>query len=170
MTTWFLAFLAAVWIAIFLPGAVRARKRTPLPAATRFKKVMGSIAPPRPAPRHAAARPPAPSGRNSGRWIIVPQSSERARQREALRRAQMRRRMWFGGLFLVSVATAVAAAVYGETWLEIHLLADGLLVFYAAFLYETKRRRDERVAKVRRIESRGREPLEHVEPQLRAGG
>ena len=167
MTSWFLAFLAVVWIAVFLPGAVRARRRTPLPAATRFKKAMGTIAPPRP-PRHAVQRPAAASGRDSGRWIIIPKASERMRQREAFRRAQIRRRRWFVVLVTAALGTAVAAFVYGETWLEIHLLADGILVFYAAVLFETKRRRDERSAKVRRIG--GSQAERGVPERIRAGG
>lgn len=168
LTSWFLAFLAVVWIAVFLPGAARARRRTPLPAATRFKKALGTIAPPRPAPRTPVPRPPLAPARNSGRWIIVPKTTERVGQREAFRQALARRRRWFALLVLVAVGTAAAAFVYGETWLEINLLADGILVFYAAFLFETKRRRDERVAKVRTIK-RSRAERETSE-RLRAGG
>lgn len=47
---------------------------------------------------------------------------------------------------------AVAAAVRGQPWLEIHLMLDGALLFYVALLHETKRRRDERHAKVRTLE------------------
>ena len=90
------------------------------------------------------------------------------RQREAFRRAQSRRRRWFVVLVTAALASAAAAFVYGETWLEIHLLADGILVFYAAFLFETKRRRDERTAKVRRI---GRSRAERGMPErIHAGG
>ena len=128
------------------------------------------IAPPRPArpaPRHAATRPAASPSAGNGRWIIVPQGSERARRRESFRRAQIRRRRWFGALLLVAVGSAAAAFVYGETWLEIHLLADGMLVFYAAFLFETKQRRAERSVKVRRIGARDERP---VPERVRAGG
>ena len=80
----------------------------------------------------------------------------------------MRRRRWFVVLVTAALGTAAAALVYGETWLEIHLLADGILVFYAAFLFETKRRRDERSAKVRRI---GGSPAGRGAPErIRAGG
>ena len=79
----------------------------------------------------------------------------------------MRRRRWFALLVVAALGTAAAAFVWGETWLEIHLLADGILVFYAAFLFETKRRRDERSAKVRTI---GRSRGDREAPErLRAG-
>jgi len=153
LTIWFLAFLALIWIGVFLPGAVRAKRRTPLPAATRFKRVMTSIAPSRPSPRHAVPRPSAAKSRtDSGRWVIVPYSDERARQRAAMKQAQQRRRRMLALLLAAAVTSAVAAVLRGQPWLEIHLMLDGALLFYVALLHETKRRRDERFAKVRSIE------------------
>lgn len=171
LTYWFLAFLAAIWIAFFLPGAVRARRRTPLPAATRFKQVMAFIAPPKPRPRHAArrARTPEPETSSDGRWIVVPHASERVKKREALRRAQARRRRIFGALVFVAVSTAVAALALRGIWLELHLIADGILVFYVAMLFETKKRQDERAAKVHHIAAPA-EPDVIVLDDARVGG
>ena len=154
MTYLFLGFLALIWIAFFLPGAVRARRRTPLPAATRFKRAMSFIAPPKPAarPRRPAPkqRRQAPEPADKGRRIIVPHASERVK-REALRRARVRRRRTLGALGLVAIATGGAAVVRGGAWIELHLMADGILVFYVAMLIEAKRRQDERATKVLRI-------------------
>jgi hypothetical protein len=55
-------------------------------------------------------------------------------------------------LLAAAVTSAVAAVLRGQPWLEIHLMLDGALLFYVALLHETKRRRDERFAKVRSIE------------------
>ncbi|MEA2434853.1 MAG: hypothetical protein QOG54_2310 [Actinomycetota bacterium] len=48
--------------------------------------------------------------------------------------------------------------------LEVHLLADGCLLFYVAILFETKRRADERTEKVRPLR-----PVRHsvAEPRER---
>lgn len=35
--------------------------------------------------------------------------------------------------------------------MELHLMADGVLVFYVAMLFETKKRQDERISKVHPI-------------------
>lgn len=116
---------------------------------------MSFIAPPKPAarPRHQAARPrrQPPEPADKGRWIVVPHASERVQKREALRRARLRRRRALAALGLVAIATAGAAVLQGGAWLELHLMADGVLVFYVAMLMETKRRHDERATKVLRI-------------------
>ena len=165
MTIWFLAFLALIWIGVFLPGAVRARRRTPLPAATRFRRVMSSIAPPRPAPRHAASRPAAMKSRtDSGRWVIVPYSDERVRQRIAAKEAQHRRRRMLVLLIAAAVVSAVAAVLRGQPWLEIHLMLDGALLFYVALLHETKRRREERLTKVRTLAPAPSDDVQIIEP------
>ncbi len=174
LTYWFLAFLALIWIAYFVPGAVRARRRTPLPATTRFKRALGIIAPPRPIPRPTSRRDAARDRRHetvktpSGRWIVVPHASERVR-RKTLRRAQRRRRRFLAALVLVAAATAVAALTRGETWLEVHLIADGVLVFYIAMLYETKRRQVERSTKVHVIGPPDQQDVRVLQP-ARAGG
>lgn len=170
MTIWFLAFLALIWIGVFMPGAVRARRRTPLPAATRFRRLMSSIAPPRPAPRHAASRPAAMKSRtDSGRWVIVPYSDERIRQRAAARQAQKRRRRMLVLLIASALLSAVAAVVRGQPWLEIHLMLDGALLFYVALLHETKRRREERLTKVRTLDPVGSDDLQILGPVSMGG-
>ncbi|MDP9069361.1 MAG: hypothetical protein M3N53_13590 [Actinomycetota bacterium] len=150
MAIWFLLFLALIWAVVFLPGAVRARQRTPLWAAERFKQLMSTIAPPRPAPRHAVPRRAAGRrGSTSGRWIVVPVSEERAREREAFRRAQRRRRRLLALLVGTAAVSAIAAIAARGVWVDLHLMIDGILVFYVAMLFELKRRRDERFEKVR---------------------
>lgn len=169
MTIWFLAFLAVMWVAVFLPGAARARQRTPLWAVARFKRVMSTLAPARPAPRHAVPRGRA--GRRpttSGRWIVVPVSEERARDRAAFRRAQQRRTRLLVLLGSAAVASAVAAIAARGIWLDIHLMIDGALVFYVALLFEIKRRRDERFAKVRPLSAARRDDARVG--SVRAGG
>ncbi len=170
MTYWFLAFLAAIWIAFFLPGAVRARRRTPLPAATRFKRAMAFIAPPKPAPRHAMqTRRPVGASADRGRWVVVPHASERADRRDAIRRARRRRRKTLAALASLALATAGAALARGGAWVELHLIVDGVLVFYVAMLFETKRRQDERLTKVRRMPARESDDV-IVFDSARAGG
>ena len=176
MTIWFLAFLALIWIAFFLPGAERARRQTPLAAAVRFKRAMSRVAPPKAAPRHQAPRRrPAPrpgpaahkARTDSGRWIIVPDPS-RARA-VAHRRAQQRRRRLLAGLLVLVVATAVVAIWRGGNWRELHLIADGMLVFYVALLFETKRRRDERETKVVHLDDERVEDFRVLDP-VEVGG
>lgn len=176
MTIWFLAFLALIWIAFFLPGAERARRQTPLAAAIRFKRAMSRVAPPKAAPRHRAlrggqtgrSRPAAHKARtDSGRWIILPDTS-RARA-VAHRRAQARRRRLLSFLLVVVVATAAVAIWQGGSWREVHLIADAVLIFYAALLFETKRRRDERATKVVRLDEERPEDFRVLEP-VEVGG
>lgn len=59
-----------------------------------------------------------------------------------------------------ALASAVAAVSQGQPWLEIHLMLDGVLLFYVAMLHEVKRRRDEKLLKVRTLQ---REPSEDVQ-------
>ena len=55
-------------------------------------------------------------------------------------------------LVAAAVSSAIAAAVRSQPWLEIHLMIDGALLFYVALLHETKRRREERLTKVRTLQ------------------
>lgn len=176
MTTWFLAFLALIWFAFFLPGAQRARRQTPLAAAARFKRAMSRVAPPKAQPRHRAPRRPqrersqaaAHKARtDSGRWIIVPDPS-RARA-VAHRRAQTRRRRLLACLLGGVVASAGVALWRGGSWLELHLIADGALVFYVALLFESKRRRDERATKVIKLDDEGLDDFRVMDP-VEVGG
>ena len=177
LTIWFLAFLALIWIAFFLPGAERARRQTPFPAAMRFKRAMRRVAPAKPAPRHGSARrrpgsqarPAAHRARtDSGRWIIVPHDAESRRQVSS-RRLQRRRRRLLALLVLFAVASAGVAIWRGGSWRELHLIADGILIFYVAMLFETKRRRQERSEKVIRLDEDREDDFRVIEP-VRAGG
>lgn len=51
----------------------------------------------------------------------------------------------------LAAATGGAAIFQGGAWFELHLIADGVVLFYVAMLFETKKRQDERISKVRTI-------------------
>ena len=126
---------------------------------------MSSIAPPRPVPRHATSRPAAMKSRtDSGRWVIVPYSDERVRQRAAVKKAQHRRRRMLVLLIAAVFLSGVAAVLRGQPWLEIQLMLDGALLFYVALLHETKRRREERVNKVRTLEPPASDDVQIIGP------
>ncbi len=72
-------------------------------------------------------------------------------------------------LLATAIGTAGIALWQGGSWRELHLIADGILIFYVAMLFESKRRRDERTTKVRNLQDQRPEDLrilDHVE----AGG
>ena len=140
MTIWFLAFLALVWITVVMPGARRARSRTPLPAAKSFKRAMRTIAPPK-NPRRIPSK---------GRWIVAPPTREATERRRIQRALRMRRRLLFA-FAGISAVTAVPAVVAGGAWTEAHLFLDGVLLAYVALLIEVRRRAAERESKVRRL-------------------
>jgi hypothetical protein len=138
LTYWFLTLLAGLWIAVYLPATLRARRRTPVPAAKSFKQAMRLIAP------QQEARQPLRS--NDGRYVLIP----RAADPKAVRARSLRSRRMLLGIFVgVAVVTAILALFVGGDMREIQLLADGVLLFYVAILFETKRRADERAEKVR---------------------
>jgi hypothetical protein len=136
LTIWFLAFLAALWMIFFLPAGRRARQQTPLPAAERFKRHLKLIAPPR--------------RMQKGRWMILPPTEERAAA-AAMDRGQRRRRRILVAILAAVVITALAAVQQKGKLIELHLIADAALFFYIALLLETKRRRLEHAAKVKRL-------------------
>lgn len=140
MTGLFLAILAIAWIVVFLPAVLRARQATPYTSAERFKRRMRLIAPPRPLGRPLA-----------GRWVVVPEPTEQ-RARAAFRRGQRRRRRILVLLATAALTSAGVAIVKGGPWWEVHLAADLALGLFVVLLLEAKRRRAERVAKVRRLE------------------
>ena len=72
-------------------------------------------------------------------------------------------------LVTAALASAVAAVLRGQPWLEIHLMLDGALLFYVALLHETKRRREERRVKVRTLERPAARDVQVLDP-LTAGG
>lgn len=69
----------------------------------------------------------------------------------------------------VVVATAAVAVWRGGSWRELHLIADGMLIFYVALLFETKRRRDERLTKVVRLDDERVEDFRVLDP-VEVGG
>ena len=63
-----------------------------------------------------------------------------------------------------ALTSAVAAVSQGQPWLEIHLMIDGVLLFYVAMLHEVKRRRDEKLMKVRTLEPARSDDVQILEP------
>ncbi len=167
MTGLLLAILVLAWIAVFLPAALRARRNDPLTATERWRRRMSLIAP-KPA---------------TGRWIVVPESSDRL-ARAAFRRGQRRRKRILIFLVVSAAASAIVAIFVGGGAWQIHLAFDLSLASYVALLVEAKRRREERLEKVRSLSERrgagddtgrdwsvrGREELRFYEPTARAGG
>jgi hypothetical protein len=96
--------------------------------------------------------------------VIVPYSEERVRQRAAVKKAQHRRRRMLVLLIGAALASAVTAISQGQPWLEIHLMLDGVLLFYVAMLHEVKRRRDEKLTKVRTLQRAPSEDVQILEP------
>jgi hypothetical protein len=134
LTVWFLAFLAAAWVIVYLPSVWRARQTSPFPAVQRFKRNMRSISP--------RAR--------VGRWVIMPESRERVVQL-AFERAQTRRKRILIGLVSVALGTGVWAVVAGGIAVELHLIVDALAAFYVALILDANRKRTEREVKVRTL-------------------
>jgi hypothetical protein len=141
--------LAGLWIAVYLPSILRARRTTPLPAAKNFKQAMRLIAPQQ-APR-------TPLTEATGRRVLVPRPVD---PRTVRNRSLRTRRLILGALAGAAAITAVLALFVGGDMIEIHLLADGCLLFYVAILFETKRRSDERAEKVRPLRQAPAEPRE----------
>jgi hypothetical protein len=133
LTLWFLAFLAIAWVVVYLPAARRARNLSPLPAVMRFKRRMKLISP----------------YKSAGRWIVVPPGGTRPAAPISAQRTKRRRKYIFMGLLTAAVGTGIWSLVTGGSQLELHFVVDAALVFYAALLLDAKRRRDERVRKVR---------------------
>ncbi|MGH2807878.1 MAG: hypothetical protein ACRDKT_11460 [Actinomycetota bacterium] len=104
-----------------------------------------------------------------GRWVIVPDSHDVALERLGIRRARRRRRTVAAILALIAIATGIWALVEKGVAVEIHLVADAVLVFYFALVSETKRRRSERATKVRRLPPRRDEQAAYLET-AHAGG
>jgi hypothetical protein len=154
LTIWFLAFLAGASLAICIPAGVRARRNSPYSAAQLFKKRMSLVAP----------------RSRGGRWVIVPDNHDLAVERMAIRRARRRRKTVAAILVLTALGTGVWALVEKGVAIEIHLVADAVLVFYIALVSETKRRRTERATKVRRLSPRRDEQTAYLETAHAGGG
>jgi len=137
VTRLFLAFLGVAWVGIFLPAALRARRRTPLPSAEGFKRKQASL--------NARSAP--------GRWVLVPQSGD-GRVEAVRRRTQAHRRRMFVALLLASVLSAVVAALRGGALWEVHLALDACLGIYVALLIDARKRRSEPSKKVSQLQHR----------------
>ena len=154
LTLWFLAFLAGASLAICIPAGVRARRNSPYSATQLFKKRMSLVAP----------------RSRGGRWVIVPDNHDLALERMAIRQARRRRRTIAAVLVLAALGTGVWALIEKGIATEIHLVTDAVLVFYIALISETKRRRNERTAKVRPLPPRREEATAYLETAHAGGG
>lgn len=105
---------------------------------------------------------------SAGRWIVVPGARQRT-EKQAFRRAQQRRKAILLGLIGIALVTGVWAVVAGGDGLEINLVADAAVAFYAALLLDVKKRRVERGVKVRRLERQSPAESEYFEV-IEAGG
>ncbi len=113
-------------------------------------------------------------GLGAGRWIVVPGKREQMAQK-AFARAQQRRLIILTGLCVIAFASGIWALIKGGAAIEIHLVADAAAAFYVALLLDAKRRRAERILKVRALAQRERKhaPAYEGEPvfeALEAGG
>ena len=151
MTVLFLILLAAAWVAVFFPAAMRARQDTPLPATERFRRRLNMLA-----PRHLGA----------GRYVVMPETGDRI-ARYSERKAQERRIRIFVVL-LISVPLSAIVAVFagGGFWLVTGALTLSLAL-YCTLLIEAKRRNVERTQKVRSMATRRRQ-IAASRQQLRA--
>ncbi|MGH2702461.1 MAG: hypothetical protein ACRDJB_09405 [Actinomycetota bacterium] len=147
-TTIFLVVLALAWAGVFLPAVWRARQRSPLKSSERFAQRMKLIAPPRGFRRFTGS----PRG---GRRLIV--SRHAGHKVQSYRRSQRQRTrilLLLGAL--VPISGTAAALVQGDGWWEIHIACDFSFALYVALLLEAKKRRDERLRKVRPLAARPR--------------
>lgn len=140
LTTVFLVVLALAWAGVFLPAVWRASQRTPLKSSEGFARRMSMIAP----PRH----------QRGGRRLIVPRSA--GRKVQTYRRSQRQRVRILAFLGALLPLSAIIAVVMGEGWWELHIAFDFSFALYVALLLEAKRRRQERLRKVRPLASRRR--------------
>lgn len=142
MTVAFLVVLAGAWLAVFLPAIVRARKTSAMSTSERWRRRMELIAPRRPQTHPA------------GRWIVVPESRVDL-GRESFKRGQRTRRRILEAMIGACLGSLGAAlALHDRAW-EVQLACDASLLLYCALLVQAKRRRQQRVRKVRPI-GRGR--------------
>jgi hypothetical protein len=95
------------------------------------------------------------SGRRyrGGRRLIV--SRHAGRKLPSYRRSQRQRTrilLFLGAL--VPISATAAALIQGDGWWEIHIASDFSFALYVALLLEAKKRRNERLRKVRPLASR----------------
>jgi hypothetical protein len=157
LTFWFLLLLGVAWVAVFLPAALRAREAAPLSATQRFKRRMDLIAPP---------------GSGTGRWVVVPHSTNELRAAR-FRRTQQRRRKILEFLLGSSALSLVPALVLGGVFVRVGVAFATSLVVYVVLLIGTKRQRQEAAATVRSMERQRPPSAERVvfhEPVTVSGG
>lgn len=153
MTLVFLIVLGLAWAAVFVPAAVRARQRTPYSSAERFSRGMGLLAKPT---------------LRRGRYVVMPQSTDRL-TRSALRRSRARRRRVFTALVLGAVSTFLLALLVGVSW-NVHLVVDAFLIAYVALLLILKQQQID-ARKVAHISTpRAEQEVEFYEPVHATGG
>jgi hypothetical protein len=156
--------LALAWAGVFLPAVWRARQRTPLKSSERFARRMKLIAPPG-GFRRFSGSPRGGLGRfagsrrhyRGGRRLIV--SRHAGRKLPSHRRSQRQRTrilLLLGAL--VPLSATAAALIQGDGWWEIHIACDFSFALYVALLLEAKKRRDERLKKVRPLAERTSRP------------
>ena len=133
MTLFFLVLLGLAWVAVFLPAAARARQGTPLSTSERFRRRMQLIAP-----------PPASS---RGRWIVVPESTDRLAY-ASYRRGQDRRRRIFLVLLSATSLSFFLSMVTGGMWAVTVAIAFSLAA-YVVLLIGVKRRSQDIRTKIR---------------------
>jgi hypothetical protein len=101
--------------------------------------------------------------------VIVPDNHDLAVERMAIRKARRRRKTIAFLLAFVAFGTGIWALLEKGVAVEIHLVSDAVLVFYIALISETKRRRNERSTKVRRLPIPRDEPA-YLETAHAGGG
>jgi hypothetical protein len=150
LATTFLVVLALAWAGVFLPAVWRASQRSPLRSTQRFAERMKLISPPGGFHRLTGSR----RYYRGGRRLIV---SRHAGRRLPSHRRSQRQRTWILLLLGALVPSSAAAAVLaqGHGWWEIHIACDFSFALYVALLLEAKKRRDERLKKVRPLATRG---------------
>ena len=139
MTELFLVVLGAVWLIVYLPAALKAKRRGPLFTAESWRRRMRAIAPPRIS--------------SSGRWVVAPASSGALDRgaRRALKKRQERRKQLLLGLLALIPASLTVAIVEGGRWWDLHFISYALVAVYVALLVEDRRARSDSLHKVRSL-------------------
>jgi hypothetical protein len=105
-------------------------------SADRFKKALQALAP--------------KGNASTGRWILVPGAHHHDAE-SSFERSQRRRTWILQGLLGGVGLTFVAAVAWSPFW-NLQLTMDFALALYVVFLIEAKRRRAERMTRMRELE------------------